>query len=400
MRKVLIFLVVVTLSLAQLTNISRSSGLNIYIFDIVVILFSMVGTIDLLLNSKFIIPKSMFLYLIFFLWAFISIFLKLGHYNQTNYIVSIFYCIRLISYYISAIYIFNLLETKKIETQFIYKLIIASGLLIFVFGLIQLLVLPDFEVLDPSLGWDPHKNRLSSTFFDPNFVGVYFVVCLALLFESLFEKKFEMYKYKLQFKLTIAIIFAIGVLLTFSRSAWLMLGVVLVVYGIKKAKTLLLVSIIVALCAYLAVPRIQTRISGITDPSDSAHFRLLSWKNTYDIAKDNIIIGVGYNAFRYAQIENGIFSYDSVGGNSGAGSDSSMLFVLATTGLVGLAIYILAYFYPLFRFKSTLVSSLILGLLLNSQFINSLFYPQILFMLLVTIIVNEYSYSKHLYVNK
>ena len=158
---------------------------------------------------------------------------------------------------------------------------------------------------------------------------------------------------------------------------------------------LLLLAVCIMFLAYFAVPRVQTRISGVTDPADSAHFRLISWSNTLDIASDNLFLGVGYNSFRYAQKEYGVFDPGTVGGHSGAGSDSSFLLVLATTGIIGLIVFTLAYFFPiassisnLTPYRLVLVASLV-GLFIESQFVNSLFYPQIMFLWLIFLALFE-----------
>ena len=94
---------------------------------------------------------------------------------------------------------------------------------------------------------------------------------------------------------------AVCLFLTFSRSTWAMVAVMVFIYGVFKSRKILLLSLVLGFLAYFAVPRVQTRISGITDPADSAQFRLVSWKNTLEIAKDNLFLGVGVNSFRYAQ---------------------------------------------------------------------------------------------------
>jgi O-antigen ligase len=164
-----------------------------------------------------------------------------------------------------------------------------------------------------------------------------------------------------------------------------MFGVVVLVYGLLRSRKLLLLAGLIAFLAYFAVPRIQTRISGVTDPADSASYRLVSWQHTLEIIKDNILLGVGFNTYRYAQVEYGFIKSGDLGGNSGAGSDASLLLVFATTGIIGFSVFIFGMFYPIFNtsFSNSFILSVVLGLILESTFINSLFYPQILFIMVM-----------------
>jgi O-antigen ligase len=378
MFKILLYLTLSALSLGQFAVIGRAGESNFYIFDILVLVFVVYGLIYFLsVEKSFKLPKVSHFFLLFTLTALVSLVLAIPNFEGYEIKVSTLYLIRWISYLLSSLVIFNMVGKKILKWEEFENAVIYSGLFLAIAGFIQILVLPDFTTLDPSLGWDPHKNRLASTFFDPNFIGAYFVICLAILLDRFFSKKDP--------KLTFFLIILVALFLTFSRSAWGMFGVVVLVYGVKKSRFLLLVSLFVAFLAYFAVPRIQTRISGLTDPADSAAFRLISWKNTWEIVSENPVFGVGFNTFRYVQRDYGYLDIDTFLTHSGAGSDSSLLFVLATTGIFGFLFYALGLTYPTIKYlkkgKGVLVVSLVLGFLLESQFINSLFYPQIMFIL-------------------
>ena len=118
-----------------------------------------------------------------------------------------------------------------------------------------------------------------------------------------------------------------------------------------------------------------------------------------NIAKDNLLTGVGFNAYRYAQINYGFRNLiNSEKSHADAGADNSFLFVLATTGIFGLLIY-LNFLKELFKktyttykkessysmrktFSIVTLSSLS-GIIINAFFINSLFYPFILIWLFI-----------------
>ena len=163
-----------------------------------------------------------------------------------------------------------------------------------------------------------------------------------------------------------------------------MLAIIVLVYGLLKYRWLLVISLLIGFSAYFFIPRVQTRISGTTDPADSARLRIVSWSNAWSIAEDNLLFGTGFNSFRYAQRDYGFLNPDTFEIHSGSGADSSLLFVLATTGIFGFILFFIGLIYPLFgSLKSEVLSTgaLLLGLLLHSQFVNSLFFPPIIYLL-------------------
>ena len=392
MLKILLYLCVAILSLGQFSILIKTQSGGFYLFDVFITIFVFFGIITLL-NSEFKFPKHSLYFYIFIFLALIGLipsFYKLG---LGDFVVSVSYILRWVLYLTSSVVVFNMLKRKIITENTLIKLFMYSALFISLAGFIQLIVLPDFTVLDASLGWDPHKNRLASTFFDPNFTGGYLVLCIALVLYSNTVKKFNNNQ-----KVIFLLVPVIALILTFSRSSWAALSLVVLIHGLFKNRKLLLVFALLTFLVYFAVPRVQTRLSGITDPADSAHFRIISWSNTWQIAKDNLFLGTGYNTFRFAQKEYGFINPGESGGNSGAGSDSSFLLILATTGVLGLVLFTIAFFSPLFNNLSAdikiLFLSTVIPLFVHSQFVNSIFYPQILFLWLLIFSIISYSSDK------
>lgn len=395
MHKALLFLCLFSLSLGQFSNVGKDSGANIYFFDIFIAIYGLYGLVSLLNSRNFTIPKYYFFILIFIPTALSSLLLNGFRLLPSEVLISSLYLIRLCLYVLSGLVTYNLLKANKLNKGDVEALLIYSGLFIGLAGLAQLILLPDFTKLDPLLGWDPHKNRLASTFYDPNFTGAYLSIVGAILLNKIFTKEVEkrdLGKYGLYLLFIVICIF-----LTFSRSAWLMLGIVILVFGLFNSKLLLYLSLIIVFLAYFAVPRVQTRISGITDPADSAHFRLLSWKNALTIWQDYPYFGVGFNTFRYAQRDYGFLTPDTILSHSGAGADSSFIFVLVTTGIAGFVIFSLWWFLPVMEMllsaknRDLVLLSVLLGVFFSSQFINSVFYPQILFAVLILLAISSLS---------
>ncbi len=377
--KYLLHLCLALLVLGQFTRFSRGE-FSLYISDIAVLSFGLVGFIFFILKKNLYVSYSFLLYTIFILYCLVTLFLKFEVYSINQLLVAASYIVRLASYLGAAVVVSNMLRNNYLNKTELLNILIFYSLAFAFFGFIQYIILPDFSTLDPKLGWDPHKYRLTGTFFDPNFAGAFIVLgLLALLFKIDTKKSLNFNDFLIGFSLLSAI------LLTYSRSAWLMLAAIIFILGFKY-KEILVFSLFIFFAAYLAVPRIQTRLSGTTDPADSAHFRLISWKNAYSIYSDNKMFGVGFNAYRYAQNQEKFLNDTNFEGNSGAGADSSFLLVLATTGVIGFILFLVSYLFPIVESQAGIyVFALLFSLALNTQFINSLFYPQILFYMFILI---------------
>jgi O-antigen ligase len=121
----------------------------------------------------------------------------------------------------------------------------------------------------------------------------------------------------------------------------------------------------------------------------SSEARIKSAAEAFSIIEKNPIFGIGFNAYRYAQIRYGLRSGQNVfASHADAGTDNSFLFVLATTGIVGFISYMYIWFKLLksgslktkqnsYWLKPVIISSTI-GLFIDALFINSLFYPFIM----------------------
>jgi len=391
MLNFLFYSCVAALSLGQFAVITKVGDTKLYLFDLLVALFSVIGTLYFLIrDNKFKISKFLFAFYIFNFFALISLIYNSAYLNNEELLVAFSYLLRIFFYLTAANVVYNQVIVKRLNLSRIANVFVISGVLIALAGFIQLVILPDFTVLDPVLGWDPHKNRLASTFFDPNYVGAYLILVMSfLVFKDFFYTKMEQ-KSKKKWHTASFIVVLLAMLLTYSRSTWGMFGAGVLVYGLFRSKWLVALSLIIAFSAYFAVPRIQTRVTGITDPADSAHLRLISWSNTLDIAKDNMFLGVGYNAFKKAQIDYGYLTPDTVKEHSATGSDSSLLLVLATTGVIGLLVFISGLVFPIVKTKNLYSLVVIIPLVLESNFVNSLFYPQILFLWLILFVLMDY----------
>lgn len=351
-----------------------TSNLSVSLTDLVLFItvcFFLIWKVAI--KREFNIPRFVWPLYLFLLSGLIGLILS-GQFS------GIFYLLRFILYSSIAMIFFNLKMDLNLKFESFLKPAILSGLVLSVLGFIQLLILPDLDLLS-LYGYDPHKNRLVSSFLDPNFSGVY--LGLSFLCSIYFT-----YKDKSKFYLVSSLIILTAVILTFSRTAYLMLFMEIFLLGIMKSKKILLGLVGVTLLLYLFVSPFQSRISGAFKLDVSASERFFSWQNGLVIFQNNPIFGVGFNNIRYAQEEYNLTKvFSSDGGNSGSGIDSGFLFVAATSGILGLLFYIYFWINLLFlsfkerndnNLKFILVFSYIGALIIAGQFINALFYPPIM----------------------
>lgn len=264
---------------------------------------------------------------------------------------------------------------------------ILSGIIIVWGGYIQFFFYPSLRNLY-YLGWDEHLYRMFSSFLDPNFLGAFLVLNFLLIggmfFNYLKDKKWK----RIGLLGVLGMLTLVAVFLTYSRGALLMLLTSTFVFLVMMGKRRWLIGfLIISVLIFLLLPKaFQTEGTNFFRVV-SSQARLRSAENALIIFKENPVLGVGFNAYRYAQHRYGFIKGEKWQvSHGGAGVDNSFLFVLATTGIVGF----IAYLYLWIKiFQSNIKASIkgyislvviasSLGLFVNSFFINSLFYPFIM----------------------
>ncbi len=369
-------------------SFTLGSGVRLYWGDFFAVALVGWGCLFFLgLKKKFSLPNLCSWWgIIFSGIALISLLLGIRQVNQSDWLIGSLYFLRWLLYFSVFLVVSNLFR-EGFSRLTLTRWLVAATFLYALFGFLQLGVLPDFTVLDPTMGWDPHQNRLASTFFDPNFSAAFLGLGFLLVLSQVVVRGAKGW---LGVKsLIVVVVLGLAILLTFSRSGWAMVGTGCLVLGLLRSKKILVAGLILMLLAYFLVPRVQTRIAGLTDPTDSAHLRIQTYQRSLSIIRENLFLGVGFNLYRSAQEREGFFTFDDPsGGHSGAGADSSLLLVLATTGLVGLFCYLglvsslVCQAWKNWRLKSDLFClsflAITFGLGISSFFVNTLFFPAIL----------------------
>ena len=331
------------------------------------------------------LPKLIFIpALLFSAAASLSTVLAMQTFTSKEILISLMFLIRFIMYFFVSIVVANTVSKSKVSG--FLNIILVAGFVFITAGFFQLLVFPDLSSLAP-FGWDPHQQRITSTFLDPNFAGMLIVMLFTIASCKFLFTKRPVY-------LLYALISFASLMLTFSRSTYLALLAAVAIIGIYKSKKILAAFLMMFIISFVLIPQVRSRIVGAANVDETSQARIESWQKAIKIFGDNPIFGVGFNTYRFAQEKYGFFDLSQPeGGHSGGGSDSSILTVAATTGVFGLFFFlwllvacILHLAKKAQKNPSYLAAlSIFAALVVNSQFVNSLFFPQIMLVMWFTL---------------
>lgn len=380
--KFLLVLVLASIIPGQLVRIPIGTSAAITVSDLSVFLlitFFFIYTLAIKKTLK--LEREIFIPLVIFtLIAISSTILSQANFAGGEILIAYLFLVRFLLYFLISQVILNVVRKAQIIKWL--KLILAISSVFVLIGFIQLLIFPDLSSLT-SYGWDPHQARIVSTFLDPNFTGGLLIISFALAISS--------YVYSNgNFFLILSLAIFVSIILTFSRSTYLAMLVVILTISFLKSTKILAGFLTIFIFSFLIIPQVRERITGAWSIDETSQARIESWQRAITIFRQHPFLGVGFNTYRAAQRQAGFFSYDSPeGGHSGAGSDSSFLLILATTGIFGFLAYLSILAAILKKFAANAKSNplglggtaSLLGLLVHSQFVNSLFFPQIMIFL-------------------
>ncbi len=369
----------VTLLTGQLVRLPFTQSGAITLTDVFVASTVTIFIIDALLVKKSLkIPKTVFTpFVLFTLSAIASTVAALNFFSPGQIAVSALFLLRFIIYFLLSVVAYNIIS--KSSTEKWINALLTIGIIFALLGFLQLIFFSNLSSLQ-AFGWDPHQMRIVSTLLDPNFSGCIFAILSALSISFYLFKNRKIYLFALA-------IFILAIIFTFSRSSYLAIATVVATVGFVKAPRVLLISLAVFILAFTTIGQVKSRIIGALTIDETATARIESWQRAITIFEGSEILGVGFNTYRYAQASYGFFSFDNpLGGHSGAGSDSSILLVAATTGITGLSLYLylLINIFRVFKSNATRnplhlgALAAFLGLIVDSQFVNSLFFPQVM----------------------
>ena len=303
-----------------------------------------------------------------------SFFIGFAMFGFTTQPESLFFLLRLL------VYLLFISVAPTIFGKRSSSFLMLLGVLTAVVGLFQLKVFPSIPVsMIATHGFDPHNGRLFATFFDPNFAAVVLLITILATLNLLFAK----YSHQTLLALLIQLY---AMILTNSRSGLLALLVGLTVFFLMKDRKYLLLLVSFSMVAFVLSPALSARIRSAVSLDATSQARFASWQTAQLIVNESPIIGVGYN--NYAGASTFVGRYHQRVGNialSANASDSSLLTLWATVGLLGMVIFLL-YWLSLTLQNQPLINSAVGAIIVNSFFLNSWLWPFTLFLLALVIV--------------
>lgn len=297
--------------------------------------------------------------------AFVSLIFSPAKLSLNERLIASLYLLRFIAYMSIYLTVVSQKESKTLTTATLIMFLSVVGVVLSLVGWLQYFFYPDLRNLY-YLGWDPHHKRIFSTLLDPNFLGLILVLTLVALF-ALPSNRLTWFVRSFVF-LTLAF--------TYSRSSFLALFGVGVFYAlVKKNYLIILFVLLLLMITILALPR-PAGVGVKLERTFSVKQRLETWRQGYKLFLSHPLLGVGFNTLRYTKRRAGFIQEDK--NHAGAGVDNSFIFVAATTGFIGLTVYLL-FLRQCFLNCSFFGRTSLIAIFLHAFFQNSLFFPWVMF---------------------
>lgn len=343
MVKIIFFTALVVFPFGQLFKIGF-----INLFDIAIVLLAMVT-----LLRKPVYPSWYKYFLYFILSCVFGLLINSSLFT----VYGSLYLLRLVSYSFVAIYVSNFQKNKLITN---HQSLITIAVTAAIFGWLQYIFWPDLTALK-YLGWDDHLLRMVGTFLDPTFLGLILVLGAIIALQ---------YKYNLAF-----FFLAFSVLFTYSRSSYLALAAVFIIDFIKTRGFKKFVICNLLFVILFLVPKNIGEGTNLARTVSGSN-KLINYEESIQIIKKSPVFGVGFNNICSARQK--YLNDINRTSHSCNGADSSILFLLATTGIVGLILLLYAVSHMPYGIE---LKASFVAVLVHSVFSNSLFYPHIMFWL-------------------
>ncbi len=344
LARIVIILLVIVHFFGQLLRVDFGS-INVPLIDIPIIILVIIN-IYFHHKNKSPITNKPFLWFIIFSW--ITYFINLQFYPLS--LKPILYLLRLNS--LISLFVFPLspqLSTPKLK-QFVVIVLFAN----IIFGFVQYLSWPDLTSFSTQ-NWDPHLHRLVSTFFDPTFAGLIYLFLIIYAFLNPYFKALVPISY-------------IGLALTYSRSSLLTFFVSFSFLAYKLHRPKIVLSCLIVLVAtILLLPRLSGEGTKL-ERTSSIKAKINNYRQGIVVFLKSPLIGHGYNNLFFAKNITNPYSH------ANSGFDGSLMTILATTGLIGISLFILGLI-SFYRHADLLHQTLTITILLHSLFANSLLFP-------------------------
>lgn len=381
--KTLLFLLIILFPFGVLTSIPfefNQSNVRIYLNDVLVFFLVTIYLVSLFFKrANLHLTSRGRLLLIFLFIAFFSLTLSLRHYQISQIFIGFLYFIRLFFYFSLYFVILHLAKNPKEKNNLLW-LLMQAGTMTALLGILQYFFYPDLRNL-LYLGFDPHNKRIFGTFLDPNFLGI--IMVLTSIIALFFLSEETNFNFQRKFSLFTLFISLVVLILTYSRSSYLSFILVILSLIYLHRKFIYLIPLIILLVLASLIPKAKNNESLNLERTSTIEARIANYEESAVIIRKSPVIGIGFN--NYGMVKNRYFpSEENVlrPNNAGEGADSSLLFTFATTGIIGLFVYLSFWTRGIFQRSKPyffIVFPSTLAVFVHSIFVNSLYFPWVIF---------------------
>lgn len=356
------------LSLGQFQRLQLSPQLILYVFDGVIITWLLTVLLSKHRATFFLALKKTLVHPLgglFIVWLLISALVQ--HVLFDRSLLPLLYYARYVTYFS---FIISIVIVKPFSIPIMKDMWLVTGLTMLALGLVQYFFMPDTRFL-AILGWDDHYHRLIGTLFDPGFAGALFIITF-WCFEHL------EFNTNTALKWLVRSLLVLGIVLTFSRASYLAFVVSLISFGMlstykeqSRFKTKPVFLIVAGLFTVLAAATSNTQLEGHN-----------LWRTTSINARvQSALTSLGdFNPVTLL-IGSGLFNTttDSLIVSTARVPDNIFLMALVSSGVMGVLLVsmLLCKILLFLRHQNLYLFSASIGLLVHSQFNNTLLQPMI-----------------------
>lgn len=187
------------------------------------------------------------------------------------------------------------------DYRLIIYVLLASAALVSVYGLYQYVVGVDTsaERWVDKVHFPWLKTRAFSTLGNPNILAGFLVMSIGLAIGAIFESA----RAQVRQSAALAVPLMIGcIAATFSRGAWVALGIMGLAAAALKGRRAILIGVagivLAAILVSFAHGDVMERLRSIANPADSsANLRLLLWESTWNMIVDRPLLGWGWTSY-------------------------------------------------------------------------------------------------------
>ena len=258
--------------------------------------------------------------------------------------------------YLKQILLF-LLIVNNIKEDYKYRYLIYALLLACFFVSIYTI----FGYFSGTAAWKPWFPRATGTYGSKCRMAMYFIFIIPLVFSICLNTSKKLLRYTC---LGLFLLSSFSLVLTFTRGAWIVCAVMILILAFRKGKkTGFGVSIFtLVMFAFLLIFSIQvrTRVSRTVDFPNGLNKilagRITLWKNSFEVIKDYPLLGAGYgpNVFNYLAKDYNLttranFSPPTSSKQQQPDAHNFYIQIVVETGIIGLLVF-LYFLFSFFRY--------------------------------------------------